>query len=69
MAAALEFTRRQMAAKVAVKPAPEPDKSNECWWCGDRFKVGEIPHEEDGQRMHGKCKREIARLPGDVQPR
>lgn len=60
--AALEFQRQQLA-----KPVPIPkvhDKSKECWWCGDTFRAGEIPSEVDGKKLHGKCKREIARSGG-----
>jgi hypothetical protein len=63
----------RMRQKIAETPAPsesttEPIKPNECWWCGDTFKAGEIPTDVHGNKLHGKCKREIARLPAGVEP-
>ena len=63
--AALEFQRRNLA-KQPKPPEPEPEvkKDNECWWCGDHFRPGQIPVEVDGVKLHGKCQREIKRTPG-----
>lgn len=67
-AAALEFTRAKLA-KEQAKPLDEREsKAGECWWCGDTFKPGEIPTIMDGNQLHGKCKREVDRLPGGIEP-
>lgn len=60
---ALEFTRRKLdESKKQPEPEQPPvDKSNECHWCGDSFKPGQIPTEHEGRKLHGKCFREMRR--------
>lgn len=58
---ALEFTRRKLEEQKQTKLVEQPPSANNCWWCGDKFKSGELPSEYDGNKVHGKCKRELNR--------
>ena len=59
---ALKFTRELLARGVEPKPL------RGCYICKRPFQNGEIPQSYKDHRVHGRCKREIARLPDSQQP-
>lgn len=59
---ALKFTR-EMLARGAT-----PKVIKGCNYCKKPFQIGEIPQSYKDQRVHGRCKREIARLPDSQWP-
>jgi len=59
---ALAYTRDMLAKGLQPKPRTG------CQYCCKSFQPGEIPQQYKGRRVHGRCKREIARMPDHLMP-
>ena len=59
---ALAYTREMLSKGLVPKPRTG------CQHCYKSFQPGEIPQQYKGQRVHGRCKREIARMPDQLMP-
>lgn len=59
---ALAFVREKLAK--GIDPGPRIG----CQYCRKPFQPGEVPQKYKDQRVHGRCKREIMRMPDSLMP-